>query len=609
MFIYSWLRRTKWLQRSISKLPQDTNLYQQMKDMISKALENLSKGTNPKQSHEYFDKAVNIAKEIYPIHPLKIGKVFADIAFAYSLYQNPERALEHLQEVKNQLELVNNKDSQEAHEIFVIMAFTYFELENFEETRKWLEPSIKKHKFPNVNQQAMAFDRLARTIYMLKDKALALEYSNESINLLKSINCQDIDYTRCLQTQGLCSCNKKCFEEALQILEKVSKKSEVLVKVYIYESYARVCAELGEFEEAANKALQGNDVLKTTKFFNQGRMIYLENACHNITNPIAIEPLIDEMLEIVNEVYGNTKKAANIYSIAAETKYLKGKYEESLQIAEKELNIYKQNNDLKSILESYISICKIYLNLENIEKAKSYIDLSEITLKKHPSRIIQSELYYYKYFYHYKIEEVDQAEIFLEMSIQETIEDEENIDQLIHKYSELGNLCIAQSKFDKAKENFDKALVLNRKYNGNENIKTANFIEIIGNVNAMMKNYEKALEMMFDSLELKQKLVGNEDNELISTYTMISTTYYMMKEYNLSLEYCDIIKELMKKINKEKDIELGNLYLMMGEIYENIMNRVKAKSLYLQAKDIFIENNQQESVDYVMKKIEELDSL
>lgn len=615
MFVRSWLRGTKWLQRSIAKLPEDISPYQHMKEVMSKALQNLSTGNNLKQSHEHFAEAVDIAKDIYPIHPSKIAKVLADIALAYSLYNNSERALEHLQEAKNQLELVKNKDSQEAHEVFVTMAYAYFELEDFEETRKWLEPSITIHKFPDTKHQAMAFDRLARTFYMLKDRVLAIKYSIEALSLLKSINCQDIDYARCLQTQGLCYslCNeysrsKDCFEEALGTLENVSDKSQALAKVQIYESYSRVLAEQEDLQEAVNKTLQGNDILKTLNY-NPGRMTYLENACHNISSPASVEGIVDEMLEIVNEVYGNTEEAANIYSLATECKYLNDNYEEALVIAEKELNIYKQNNDLKSILESYMTICKIYLSLEDTEKAKSYIDLSEGMLKKHPSRLLQAELYYYKYYYHYKIEEDDQAEKFLEMSIQETIEDEDSKDQLIQRYTELGNLCQIRTKLDRAKECFEKALDLNRKHRGKDNMETAALIGNIGNVHAMMKNYEKALEMMFDSLELKQKIVGNEHHELISAYSMISSTYYMMKEYSLSLEYCEMTKELVRKIDGENDIELGHLYVMMGEIYGNTMNRVKAKSSYLQAKEVFAENSQQELVDHVMKKIDELDRL
>ncbi|OMJ96197.1 hypothetical protein SteCoe_155 [Stentor coeruleus] len=615
MFVRNWLRGTKWLHRSIAKLPEVVSPYQQMKEVMSKALQNLSTGVNLDQSHENFAKAVDIARDIYPIYPSKIAKILADIALAYSLYSNSERALEHLQEAKAQLELVKNKDSQEVHEVFVTMAYAYFELEDFEETRKLLEPSISKHKFPDIKHQAIAFDRLAKTMYMVKDRVLAIKYSIDAVNLLKSIECRDLDYARCIQTQGLCYslCNeysrsKDCFEEALQILENSSEKSESLVKAQIYESYSKVCVEQGDLQEAVNKALQGNDILKTLNY-NPGRMTYLENVCHNINNPESVEALVDEMLEIINEVYGNTEEAANIYGLAAECKYLNENYEESLEIAEKELNIYKQNNDLQSILESYMTICKIYLSLDDIEKAKSYIDLSEGMLKKHPSRLLQSELYYYKYYYYYKIEEDDQAEKFLEMSIQETIEDEENKDQLIQRYTELGNLCQIRTKLERAKECFDKALDLNRKHKGKDNMETAILIGNIGNVYGMMKNYEKALEMMFDSLELKQKLVGNEHHELISTYSMISSTYYMMKEYSLSLEYCEITKELVKKANGENDIELGHLYMMMGEIYGNTMNRVKAKSSYLQAKEVFVENNHQELVDHVMKKIDELDSL
>jgi tetratricopeptide (TPR) repeat protein len=461
----------------------------------------------------------------------------------------------------------------------------------------------------------MAFDRLARTFYMLKDRVLAIKHSVEALNLLKSINCKDIDYARCLQTQGLCyslcseyTRSKYCFEEALECLETITDKSEALAKVHIYESYSRVLAEQGDLQEAVNKTLQGNDILKTLNY-NPGRMTYLENACHNISSPASIEGIVDEMLEIVNEVYGNTDEAANIYGLATECKYLNDNYEEALSIAEKELNIYKQNNDLKSILESYMTISKIYLSLDDIEKAKSYIDLSEGMLKKHPSRLLQAELYYYKYYYHYKIEEDDQAEKYLEMSIQETIEDEDSKDQLIQRYTELGNLCQIRTKLDRAKECFEKALDLNRKHRGKDNMETASLIGNIGNVHAMMKNYEKALEMMFDSLELKQKLVGTEHHELISAYSMISSTYYMMKEYSLSLEYCEMTKELVRKINGENDIELGHLYVMMGEIYGNTMNRAKAKSSYLQAKEVFSENGQQELIDHVMKKIDELDRL
>ena len=365
--------------------------------------------------------------------------------------------------------------------------------------------------------------------------------------------------------------------------------------------------KINSYEESVNYYVKAAEEIARIEG-NSAACEFLSNITEKmIDSPFSI--LLLKKIVHLAQIYGENSEKISIYlNSLAHGLIGNNQFEEALTYAEKALSINKQLDNELFLLSSYLNLCKIYISLNDIEKTKSYIDLSVSILKAHPNKEAESELNYLRFLYFSHLEEDFEAEKYLKLHIEAFSDTNDyNAEFLSLRYSELGDLYQKYSKLEKALSCFTKAFEIYEKHYGKESIGSGSYLDQIGSILCLQKNYEKSLEYLFDSLDIKLKLVSNNDQSLISTYYQIALTYSDMKEYSLALEYVEIIIPLIKKFFGEKSMELGAVYKFIGEIYENLMNRKQAKAFYILAREICAEKEFDEDLEYFNSKLSDLD--
>ena len=314
------------------------------------------------------------------------------------------------------------------------------------------------------------------------------------------------------------------------------------------------------------------------------------------------------MLQIVEKKYEDSPNSGHVYYLASNYNLGIKNYSKALTYAEKCLRIRNQIKDKIDLMLIQVLICEIYLKLENYEKMKSYADLCQLMLKYYNNKNIQAEVYYYLYTYNYFIEKnITEAEKYIKLNIKNIDEDPESSTTLANRYSLLGELHEIARKFDKAKACYEKSLTITKNHCGTDNIDYANYEEMIGSINLLQNDPEKALECFFNSLEKKIEKLGNSDKQIMWTYFQISNSYFKMNEFLLALEYAQKIPDLLAIHSNKRSKDFGFTFMLIGEIYEKLMNRVKARSFFSQAREIFAQNEMDDQVNLLTQKIFEID--
>jgi tetratricopeptide (TPR) repeat protein len=588
-----------------------TTPYEKMVESLNYGTYNLTQ-TNEVLAEQNFKQALEIAYEIYPNRPMTVCKIVQDISNLYNALNKHLIAINYL---KQGLELMKTDEKSYSAEILKLsyaIGYNYILVQDFYNSDQYLSASVPFLDFQDLESKALAYEELGRVKLRLGYREEALNYCEQATDILKSHDPNSLLLGRFYNTLGICyeafedyQASKNYFFKALENLDRFEDKESFSWKIDTYECLGIINLKLGHVDEALNVFIKAGNLIETEHGKKQ-KLEFLQKSCARINEIKLVDPLVAIMVESAFEVYGNTKETIDIFNIAAECFLTNNKLEEALKYAEKSLNIINQLNDINALMSCYLLISRIYLSLGDEERSKTYIDLCQNLLVTNYNKDIQTDLYYHLYLFYFRLEEDIEAEKYLRMHVENLPEDEEKAVFLTTRYTELGGLYQILSKLDKALACYKKGLEISEKYFKDNKSDQLSFMELIGVVYSLQKNYEKALEYLFNTLDIKLETVGEDDQTMIATYYQIASTYFRMKDYLFALEYAEKVPPLIKT-HAGKTSDLGHTYVMIAEIHEKLLNPAKAKTMYYHAREVFSENQDQDQIDLIDKKMSELE--
>ena len=173
---------------------------------------------------------------------------------------------------------------------------------------------------------------------------------------------------------------------------------------------------------------------------------------------------------------------------------------------------------------------------------------------------------------------------------------------LANQYFDLARKSENDFKFDSAIFYAEKSQVLNIKYFGEESIKNANVLHLLGRLCWNNNKYDLALEYDFKSLQIRKEILKENHPDLAAIYNNIGIVYYDKGEYSKALEYYFEALQIDKEIHGEKHSyvafsynNIGNVYYDKGEIDKALEYHFKALQI---RKEILGENNTEVAFSY-----------
>ena len=171
--------------------------------------------------------------------------------------------------------------------------------------------------------------------------------------------------------------------------------------------------------------------------------------------------------------------------------------------------------------------------------------------------------------------------IFLTVSVafSATLDDAKSYSATASKYYQDGN-------YPKALEFHTKALKIQEKFLGKDNINIANSYNYIGGDYIMMENYPRALEFLTKASDICEKVLGKDHPDTATSYYVIGGIYKNIGNYPKALEFYTKALDVYEKVLGKDHPDTALSYNSIGTVYNKIGNYHKALEFYTKALSI-----------------------
>ena len=144
----------------------------------------------------------------------------------------------------------------------------------------------------------------------------------------------------------------------------------------------------------------------------------------------------------------------------------------------------------------------------------------------------------------------------------------------------LGGVYEAQGEYEKALENYRKALSIKERVLGKNHPATAATYNNMGGVYRAKGEYEKALEYYGKALEIFERVLGKDHPDTATTYNNIALVFDAQGEYQKALEY-------YRNALSIRECVLGKDHLSTATTYNNMALVFRAQGEYENALEYF----------------------
>lgn len=571
------------------------------------------------QTRTSFNEALKVSSVLYFEDPFNVSKTSLLIAELFRKNGSPLAAVSILQCTLEMLSANSNRTSaiekaaikeQETKANFRL-GEVFYELKDFPAYISHTVEYISDFPFEDSIDKALSYCRLGNALSKNNDKR-GTEYSEKGLEIAKSTAKTELElgvnYLRLgdlFHKLNDIQAALHSIKEASKIFEKVQIKESKKVRIDCITDIAILTAYLNQEEAAQIFLTNSYDKVLFPEKIDQ--FFYLKNNFARISNSPVMVPVYKKIIELGKEFPEEYKKLAYLHILVGENLFLSMQLEEGLYYLEESAKISIQNKNSSDLIDAYMMIADTYINLDDDKKYKHYINLCDSILKEHFLEFAQTEVYYLKFKYHSKKQELLSAEKYAEMwaeNIKESQTFPKNL--LCFRYIDIGNLYIAMQKFPEALRCYELGYEITEKHMGKNTILAANYLESIGNAYMVLEQYEDSLTYLFKGLEVKLGLLESTNNEFNSLYYNIALVYFNMKEHNKALEFSGQMP-LFVNLTDEKSGEIANYYLFYACVHENLTNFAEAKKWSLAAREIYLLYDQEQIVEEIDARISEFE--
>ncbi|MCX6328324.1 MAG: CHAT domain-containing protein [Bacteroidia bacterium] len=139
---------------------------------------------------------------------------------------------------------------------------------------------------------------------------------------------------------------------------------------------------------------------------------------------------------------------------------------------------------------------------------------------------------------------------------------------LANQYFDLARKYENDSRFDTAIFYAEKAQALNIKYFGENSIKNANVLHLLGRISNTNNKYDLALEYNLKALKIRNEILGEKHIDVTKSYINIGVVYYNKGEYEKALESYFKASQIVIEILGEKHPYVATSYNNIGNVYD-----------------------------------------
>ena len=171
--------------------------------------------------------------------------------------------------------------------------------------------------------------------------------------------------------------------------------------------------------------------------------------------------------------------------------------------------------------------------------------------------------------------------VFLTVSVtfSATLDDARSYGVAASKYYQDGN-------YPKALEFHTKALKIQEKFLGKDNINIANSYNYIGGDYIMMGNYPRALEFLTKASDICEKVLGKDHPDTATSYYVIGGIYKNIGNYPKALEFYTKALDIYEKVLGKDHPHAATIYSNIGYVYNKMGDYLKALEFFTKDLDI-----------------------
>lgn len=271
------------------------------------------------------------------------------------------------------------------------------------------------------------------------------------------------------------------------------------------------------------------------------------------------------------------RKAKNFFS-RAKVSEQRGEYGLAQQYYLSANGIFIKNNSYEDIVNTFIRLGSIALNLKSYHSAFSYFQQAEQIFTEHDvgNDFLLGEIYYYIAYTHSKLEDTEKAISYSYLA-------KEKFRQLDNKKEYAKSLLLLSKEYGQ-KGDLDNAIkyskrTLNIFKEISDNAYVAEIENNLGKLFSEFQNIEESFVHLNKAREIRKQI---KDDRLVDTLICICENFIKLKEINKSKE---ILNEIFDIVSSKNDESLIEYYLLKFRINTLEDNLKEAENTLLSALD------------------------
>ena len=321
-------------------------------------------------SENYYNKSIDLYEKLG--NNAKTAHYQIRKAYLYIIQNNYIDAFSILNKVKE------SADEKIEASVNHSIAYTYHEIENFEEALRYIHLALKYYeKEGNIPQIANCNNFMGSIYYQLNKNDMALKYYNNSLNLIKD-TLLGKDYAFVIGNIGLIKDREKKYDEAIVLFQKAA---EILIRPSDKLALANI------YNNLADSYYSINNYTKSEEYFDKAKIIYSE-----LNDERGIALCLSGLASLQKE---SSPEQALVYylesvELAEKNQYLMFQKEVYRDLAE----FFETQQDYLSSLNYHKKYLAVKDSIFNIDKEKSINNLTisyEVEKKDRQIHFLQNE--------------------------------------------------------------------------------------------------------------------------------------------------------------------------------------------------------------------------
>ncbi|PFX24619.1 Nephrocystin-3 [Stylophora pistillata] len=424
----------------------------------------------------------------------------------------------------------------------------------------------------------------AKICNTLRDFSSADWISEIACNLLDKWNCQDTGLPNVilkvgvLSVRGTVHMNIGKYQQAKELFEQALSIQQTFVEEFnMAAGVSRM--ELGDAPNKQSKVcnwlLMSIEYVPLADLYNDLGMVYCFTEQHNQ----AIEQL-EKALEILKMTYGEDHpRVPETYNRLGFVYSEIGKYKEAKDLLEKAVHILAKNygEEHVYVADTCCLLAKANTHNEEYETAKElYVRALKVQMKIRGEDLSVAHSYFGLGGVFHSIGQNEKAKEQYEkgLVIQRTIFNEENA-IIARTYSSLGEIYRGMEELSQATHHHNKALNILKNTFGEGHRDVAACYTRLGHCFLSIQQYNEAKENYEKALMIPKKIFGEEHRDVATGYYNLANMYEEIGEYKEAIELYKNSLAIRRKIDGDKHSEVERIFIKLKTINKRLKRNVK----------------------------------